>query len=257
MMADVAWTPLNLGAKLVLWLDAKGLQTNTDNEYGTVDAANRVSAWKDLSGNDYHFTQAVGGDQPLWDGTDKITFDGVSEYMNRGANDLLNEYLSNNSGECIEILSVPLDTIFSSCLLFSDNTINNRYVTFHTFYPAASGDDIAISIRAPAFNNAIRIIGTKNPNTFYLISCSSNGAVYRGFINGIEQVVQVIGGANDGKWGNDQAGLNNTNLVRLERVANFFYNIEAKSIIYCNDELTTAERNNLFTYLNNRFSVYP
>ncbi len=73
------WTPANLPTgNLSFWQDA------TDTS--TVILATGVSQWRDKSGNNRHFTQAVGENQPSYSNTaffglPGITFDGVNDSL--------------------------------------------------------------------------------------------------------------------------------------------------------------------------------
>lgn len=53
------WRPDELGGSLALWLDAEDVNTITLN-------GSNVTQWDDKSGNNYHATQAVATDQPLY-----------------------------------------------------------------------------------------------------------------------------------------------------------------------------------------------
>ena len=73
------WTPVNLPAgSLSFWQDA--------NDISTVILATGVSQWRDKSGNNRHFTQTVGANQPSYSSTaffglPGITFDGVNDRL--------------------------------------------------------------------------------------------------------------------------------------------------------------------------------
>ena len=70
------WTPASLPG-LVFWLDAKAI--------GQSDGS-AVSAWNDLSGNGYNFTQATAANQPTYNatglnGNPTVTFNGITNYL--------------------------------------------------------------------------------------------------------------------------------------------------------------------------------
>jgi len=73
------WTPANLHAeRLSFWQDA--------NDPSTVILATGVSQWRDKSGNNRHFSQAVGANQPSYSNTaffglPGITFDGINDNL--------------------------------------------------------------------------------------------------------------------------------------------------------------------------------
>lgn len=73
------WTPANLPTgSLSFWQDA--------SDVSTIILATGVSQWRDKSGNNRHFTQTVGADQPSYSSTaffglPGITFDGVNDNL--------------------------------------------------------------------------------------------------------------------------------------------------------------------------------
>ena len=73
------WTPADLPTgNLSFWQDA--------SDFSTVILATGVSAWRDKSGNNRHFTQPVGANQPSYSSTaffglPGLTFDGVNDSL--------------------------------------------------------------------------------------------------------------------------------------------------------------------------------
>lgn len=78
MLQGRLWTPGLLRPDLSFWQDAADLSTIT--------IATGVSEWRDKSGNNRHFTQATGTNQPSYSdtgflGLPGITFDGVNDNL--------------------------------------------------------------------------------------------------------------------------------------------------------------------------------
>ncbi len=74
-----AWTPLELGASLALWLDADDASTITLN-------GSTVSQWSDKSGNNHHVTQATAAAQPTYEaaafqGKPTLSFDDTDDML--------------------------------------------------------------------------------------------------------------------------------------------------------------------------------
>lgn len=72
-------TPIFLGSRLALWLDAADASTITLN-------GSTVSQWRDKSGNRRHFLQATAANQPTYtpnglNGKPVVTFDGVDDFL--------------------------------------------------------------------------------------------------------------------------------------------------------------------------------
>jgi hypothetical protein len=82
-------TPV-LDPTIIVWYDATGLVTNTDNAYGTVTAADEVVTWKNLKSDaTYDATNAVTAEQPILDNIlKKITFDGSNDNLRASGFDL-------------------------------------------------------------------------------------------------------------------------------------------------------------------------
>lgn len=57
-------------------LPSSNLWADWDAALGITHSSNRVSQWNDQSGNGRHIAQATSGQQPLWNGTDSINFQG-------------------------------------------------------------------------------------------------------------------------------------------------------------------------------------
>lgn len=259
LISDVAeWSPLDLGSKLILWLDAKGLQTNTDNIYGTVDAGNNVSAWKDLSGNGYNFTQAVGANQPLFNGIDNILFNGISDFLDGTIAGLLAELNTNVQGDIFNVLSRFDGLSTGMAITASFKTQNNDF-----WFPAWHSDDALFGRFYLTMRDAALPLNSiyDNPNLitkFYLINFSSNDVRYQVFIDNIDYTPPIISaGADNGNWCGDVGNINNINIGRSVRaVGPTYYHVYVKSIIYCNQELSLQERISLNNYLNARYSIY-
>ena len=74
---DAVWSPLDLGENLVLWFD--GATIGSDGS--VVDGGNLLGQWFDKSTNTRHYIQSTTGFKPLWDGSEKVTFDGIDNVM--------------------------------------------------------------------------------------------------------------------------------------------------------------------------------
>jgi hypothetical protein len=71
---NIGWTPADLGANLMVWLEAATI----GSDGSVVDGGNLVGTWKNKGVNG-DFTETT--NKPLWDGSTKVTFDGVNDIM--------------------------------------------------------------------------------------------------------------------------------------------------------------------------------
>lgn len=78
---EIVFDPI-LSPNLKHHYDATGLVTNTDNSFGTVDASDKISVWKNLIGGIDNLIQVVASEKPLLDNTNKkVIFDGINDSL--------------------------------------------------------------------------------------------------------------------------------------------------------------------------------
>lgn len=90
---DIAYDP-SKDTNLTAWYDASGLISNTDNTFGTVNASDEISVWKNLKGTTvYDLIQTVNANQPVVDLVNfKVDTVAATDYMYWINNDLGTEY---------------------------------------------------------------------------------------------------------------------------------------------------------------------
>lgn len=74
-VAPSSWLPTQITG-LQCWLDATDHDTLYDNDHGN------LGQWVDRTGNGHEFTQPLVTQQPVWNGTDTVTFDGGDRLVN-------------------------------------------------------------------------------------------------------------------------------------------------------------------------------
>lgn len=113
----VNWTPADLAAGLLLWLDAADEDTITTGATFT---------WRDKSGNNYHVSQGTAANQPQTGsaigGLNAIDFNGSSHLLERGAGD----YLRNVAGAMVFAV-IDVDDITGEGVIYE--ILNNGTVT--------------------------------------------------------------------------------------------------------------------------------
>lgn len=240
------WTPVDLGSKLILWLEALGLVTNTNNEYGIVDGANRVSSWKDLSGNNHHFTQAIGADQPLFDGSDAIDFDGISEYLDGTAH--INNFKNNQKGCLIAIQD-------DSSYQFTMGVIVPAGDNFNTTRFSAVNTKGRYNIRTGGVNrqNAGEVF-VPDANHHIVIYQSDGAGGFKIYYDGAEQTPSVSNAGD--RWFGDLTNPNGMFIAHWRYSSSLFDDLSTKALLYCNDILTSDEISSLNNYLNSRYTIY-
>lgn len=235
---------------LTLWLDNPAISSNIIE-----DGSNRVSQWNDISGNNNHFIQTTGADQPLRSGSD-ITFDGATEFLqsddnvsnfNDNVGELFiignNEDISQN-GRLIGIGNTSIADDFWHPLIWVNGASGGRSQTFGGAFldNSAAQDNNIYSLTA---------LGT----SVALMNLSSNGSAYKIEINGVDEVVGIQSGADNGQWIDVLTSRDSFRLGSLQTNGEFFGNVSIRTIVYYNRQLTAAERLQVTNYLNNRFGL--
>ena len=108
----------------VLWLDAK--DSNTLTVFGS-----SVSQWNDKSGNGNHAVQSIGSSQPSYDGTPKITFDGVNDFL-----DLSDATGLDITGKLTMFIVAEIDPTAGVCYLLARNGADSSEIQYASlFFP--------------------------------------------------------------------------------------------------------------------------
>jgi hypothetical protein len=130
---------------------------------------------------------------PGYDGS-ALGFDQVTEYVDVG-DDLFDTHHQGTIAAWIRVSELGGQTIFSS----GSDTDANQFFKFHVFNSPGNNPQLWISTRNPG-NNAIRSISSLNLNTWYHVAATSDGTIWRLYINGVEEQVTVFTGSNQGLW---------------------------------------------------------
>lgn len=233
---------------LSLWLDG-----NDPAGTGTQPANNAaVATWVDKSGNGFNYTQATGGNQPLFKRTvigqqSSILFDGVDDFFERA-------------------YTAGLDT--TSCTLFVSVQSTADSANFQSPY----------TMRSTSSNlRGYTIYKAPTPNNVYNTLVGTNGVTWNAFTgpvltNNVNQILTQslvnnsaatrVNGVN--YFGNSLAYQNETALATspsrvgagaTEGAANFFWTGYVNEIVMYNRALTSAEIALVEQYLATKWSA--
>lgn len=229
--------PISLGVGL--WADDPNVPSNI------TESAFRVSRWFDISGNSNDFVQATGADQGLRTGSE-IAFDGSSEFMNTP----ITPFAGDLSGEVIFILNDLRGAgTTNQPLTFNDNASDDNFIRFGLNGP----NNIEITTQAGAGANSV-VFGAGVRDTTVMYSFSSDGSAYNVEENGVNSANSA--GVDNGDWIGDNASLDTFAIGALDRLTPFFYNSGFETVLYFNRQLTAAERLQITTFLNDKFSIF-
>ena len=244
--AAAGWTPALLGSKLILWLDG------ADESSFTKDVSENVEEWRDLSGNSNHFGQTTGANQPVWDGTDQVDFNGTDQWLVCDNNIGLND----EQGEVIFVGEGALNKNGPG-LIFQD-TVNNKF-NISPGYRVAD-DSVAAQVRGEL---VIQVSGSLVGNddtissaTTYISFAGSNGSAYYMYVNGVQKTIVVQSGSDNGDWNAEITAQDEVSIGRLNRsTTDVYYGGGVKAILYVDTPLTTTERTNLYSWLINQYGL--
>ncbi len=236
---DLRFTPSDLSG-LTVWLDDPNIPSNI------TESAFRVSQWFDISGDSNNFPQSTGADQGLRTGQ-FIEYDGVTEFQD--GTGVLSSFASDTQGELF-IVAHELEGTGVTTDLFGagDASGTANFMRFSMLV----GDTLALLMRVGGVNQNI-IFGAAPRNQKMLISWRSSGTAYGAQINGVESAVSV--GVDNGDWFTDVPLLDTLAISATIRSSSLFFNNRIYSVIYCNRQLTAAERLLVNKFLNFKFSI--
>lgn len=252
-----AFTPASLGSKLKHWSEVDGLVVNSATANGITAANGDVSQLSDLSGNATHFTLGS-ANPPNFDGTKLNFVSGSSESLLSAA--LIPLIFSDVQGEMIFTFrkSAGVNT-FPICMSRPADTEKRS-----AFGILDSSDKIYVQCNQSGSESTI-LTGNKvfSDIQFITVSISSNNSTYKIVYEIDGERLQdnfVVGGdgspTDDGDWV-DWVAPGNISLFSFIDSAPLYYTGSLYGFIYCNQQLTVQERNDVFVYLNEKYQVWP
>jgi len=231
------WSPRELGGILILELYAD-LPSSITTETG-------VSLWADQSGAGNDFKQTVALDQPATNGL-TISFDGIRQFLD-GTDNIAN-FATDTKGEMV-IVGKSNSDAFNHMFNFADSS---SATDRNGFLYNATGNQYNAQHRDAATTTTFN--STETGENRIILSFSSSGSAYKFFVNGVDQTANISGDDN-GDW-NAAITPDVFTLGAAFSSSPFFGACDIDAVIYCNDQLTTQERDDLFIFLNSRFAVY-
>lgn len=200
-------------------------------DVGVTQSSNNVSSWADQSGNGRNFTQGTGANQPNWDGSAGITFNGSSDYLSMSytVTQEANIYL------VVEFIGSSAQQIIGG--------------TFENIYFGRDGGDI-FTLASNSGGGLLQTTATMpNENQKYMISFTANNASSSIQINNATATTGSI--SYSGNFGT------------TFRLGCFF--LGGSPFLYGNFKIfaimiygsqTSGEKADTKTYLNGKYSIY-
>jgi hypothetical protein len=216
------------------------------------------ASWVSKEGNAYAFAQADVNKQPLLKtgangigGHKALLFDGVDDLLV-----LPSAPLNDTSGTVIIVYkstdySLSIQHLLSSC----DEASTNYTMRFQSSY-SSTHPNICFDYKTLA--NSAEHYGDVNcyNNVPYIGLWKSDGDTYGTSLNGQEQVLHFVSGANNGNWFGDVANRDNIVIGAMKRTteSGFYKGLIAEILIYDTD-LDEAQTAQVLQYLSDKYGI--
>lgn len=199
---------------------------------------------KKVEGN--HLYQATAADQGLRTASE-IEYNGGSEFSDGSARIAS---FNQGSGEFF-IVANDLEGagVLNIFLAFGDASTDNEHLAFGI----NAANKVFIEFRTGGVSNTVTF-GTVTRGATTIYSFSSNGTGYKCEVNGADKATDA--GTDNGDWIADNALLDTLAIAAILKTTNEFFNVGWVSGVGYNRQTIAAERANVTTFLNNRFSVF-
>jgi hypothetical protein len=183
------------------------LEGEEDSLYITRDDSNRISLGVNQAVPTNGFINTTSSQRPIFNFTDDYTDDNANN--NHLLLELPSEILSDTVGQLIVCPRREATTIRSIHLAASINNTNTHRLIFrHNAAADTPGSEICIE-HWDATGAAVNRVGIADTSlTFKRLDFISTGSAWQILINGVDQVLNVSAGANNGNWFADLTGAN-------------------------------------------------
>lgn len=241
------WTPANLGAKLLIWVEPYDLTSQGKSAYN-----NDVEIWMNKAqtdGGDGCFFQNTDAFKPQWNASLFNSMTGNRHAIVAGA--IGTGLLSAQQGEW-NIVGKRQGTgtraVWPSTM--NTGTVASQFRIFH--FPTGGGQGNWQGYTIVDDTAAVTYLAgvTNNTTAWQRLSFGSDGSENYIYINGTKQTLTVTTGTNTGQWFGDVVGSTQTAIGILDTSGSSVTGAEdVRLIIYTNAPLTTQEHTDLQAYV--------
>jgi hypothetical protein len=227
-----AWSPLDLGSTLKLWLRG---------DLGITLNGGDVSAWADQSGNGQHFTQATGAQQPLY------VASGISSMPSVAFTAANNDFLASTgfpaltAGHVFIVMQSIADPPpghpdLGGLWLFDDTGANDSHIPFSD---GNVYDCFGTTVRKTTVNPAPSFTSPR----IYAVKSAAN--VWANYLDGV--LLWDLGG------GSNTVSFPAT--PRLGRSQNVYHNGSIAEVILCDAVQSAGNETDILDYLGARYTI--
>ena len=228
----------------VIWLDIPSIDTNI-----TEDPSFNISNWANL-GTGADFPQATGANQPVRTGaSDFIEFNGTAHFLEGTASDVSGDL----QGELFMVVDGDEGTSGMARPLVGAASAQAAVHQSFGYDFNIRSNSIAIQNQGAAINDFVDGSSDVNGTGFNLLNHSSNGTTWRAFVNGVEETLDIVAGANAGRWFGDlTTAMDTITLFLKNNSVQVFQKGKIKTLVYYNTQRTVAQRLQVSRYINAR-----
>lgn len=214
-------------------LPTTNLRSSHFGDVGVTQSSNNVSSWADQSGNSRNWTMATGGNQPDWDGSAGITFNGSTDYL---------QMSYTNTQESNIYIVVEFKSNTATQLFFGQ---------LETIYAGrGTGDVLTMGANALGGGGSFATSATMpNENQKYLISITANNASSSLQINNNTATSGSI--AYSGNFGTSLY----LGATFFEGAPYAYGNVKIYAIVVYGSQ-SSGDKASTKSYLNSKYSIY-
>jgi hypothetical protein len=142
----------------------------------------------------------------------RMIFNGSTSYLDKSISDWRSSDSLGTVSCWVKFNSLPGGGTFKTIFSSADFATSSYYINF-----ATNGNNIAITQKNNDTTDNIRGNTTLSVGQWYFLTWCSGGSAYKFYVNGGEETLTVVGGANNGDWFADTDNRDNINIGTLQR----------------------------------------
>jgi hypothetical protein len=230
--------------------------TQAEGHVSSTQTLYDISYWNDRSGQSNHFEQATPASRPSYNSvTGKITMVAASSEFLACINGAT-PFASDTQGEIIVVAARKVKATNRAWLFGIGLSSTNSDYNVLTHESVANGGAFTQFCQNTLEGQDIaKYLADDNNDEILIYNSSSNITRVRLGINNVELPVEY-GGGNNGEWMEYATGANISYIGRFCGSAGLWSDIDIQAVYYFNAELSTADRDEVMAWINNKYSVY-
>ncbi len=237
-------------AGLLLWLDADvGLFTDAAATIPVTADGDVVGTWQDQSGNGNDFSQTTASKKPEFktsqiNSKDVVRFDGIDNLLTAPN---FSSVLEGSIFVTYQLTAALAD--FSNLLSTSDEASDTEFFLARPF-DFAVNPNLIIANRRGVPEDKVKGDTIIVAATVYLSTFRSNNIAYTMRVNGNDETIGILTGANTGSWFGDISARDNFTVGALKRLAEVgFLKGDIRQMLVYDTNIAGADLSNVENFL--------